>query len=387
MRIVSMSAASTIPWRAFTSPLEKWAVQPSFVIGEWMFILAALFALWHAWSQPSEPGDNQRRRHLVAWVAALVAGTANDTLFILLPLVNNFWQAQGTIMLNSRMPLYIPCVYICFMYFPTVAVWRLGLPRLGGALLSGLAGSLFYAPYDIDGAKFLWWTWHDTDQPIAHRILGAPIGSTIWVITFVAAFSWLLTSVLDRDRAVRGATAAKALLAAAGLSSLLMVLQITVLQQFDGGVPGIRGLVVVIAIYLAGIAWSLRRKHEAPARTIDRKLFFVVALYFVTLAAIMGVFDPVTHRSLSRHQTYGPCHVVAKDITGKTRDNYLCAEDFDEDFTFACIEKLPAPESDWYTVCSRSHRHFWRMFFGVLALALAGISLYARLLVIRPKSS
>ena len=42
----------------------------------------------------------------------------------------------------------------------------------------------------------MWWTWHDTDAPIAYRILGVPVGSTVWVITFtgeetiVASFSY-----------------------------------------------------------------------------------------------------------------------------------------------------------------------------------------------------
>ena len=26
------------------------------------------------------------------------------------------------------------------------------------------------------GAKFLWWTWHDTDAPVNIRLLGAPVG-------------------------------------------------------------------------------------------------------------------------------------------------------------------------------------------------------------------
>ena len=30
------------------------------------------------------------------------------------------------------------------------------------AALAGLMGEMIYAPYDITGAKFLWWTWHDT---------------------------------------------------------------------------------------------------------------------------------------------------------------------------------------------------------------------------------
>jgi hypothetical protein len=71
----------------------------------------------------------ERRMHVLVWFAALIAGTANDLIFMALPLVDNFWQAQATIMITPRLPLYIPCVYVCFMYFPTVSVWRLGCRR------------------------------------------------------------------------------------------------------------------------------------------------------------------------------------------------------------------------------------------------------------------
>ena len=64
---------------------------------------------------------------------ALIAGTANDMIFMALPLVDNFWQAQAMIMLTPRLPLYIPCVYVGFMYLSTVAVWRLDLPPLARA--------------------------------------------------------------------------------------------------------------------------------------------------------------------------------------------------------------------------------------------------------------
>ena len=49
-------------------------------------------------------------------------------------------------------------------------------------------GEMIYAPYDLTGIKFLWWTWHDTDAPVSQRILGVPVGSTVWVITFTASF-------------------------------------------------------------------------------------------------------------------------------------------------------------------------------------------------------
>ncbi|MEZ4449267.1 MAG: hypothetical protein R3B09_07285 [Nannocystaceae bacterium] len=373
--------APHLPWHVVQSPLTKWAEQPSFVVGEYLFYGVTIAALVHALRQ----GEGARR-HLLVWVGALLAGTANDLIFMALPLVDNFWQAQATIMLTPRLPLYIPCVYVCFMYYPTVAVWRLGLRGLARACLSGLMGSLFYAPYDVVGAKFLWWTWHDSDLPIARRILGAPIGSTMWVITFVAAFSWYLGRAIDRDPSARPGTWARGLGLACGLSSLTMVVQLTALQQLDGGVPGPIGLVVVTLLYGALVVRGLRGAPRAgadPWRPADALLFRAIVAYYAGLAAIMAIFDPATHRSASMHQTYGECHVEARDIAGLVRYQYLCAEDFDEDFSFECVDSLPAAGSEWYTVCGKAHTDFPRWMAGVSVLGVAGIGLYGLVLGVR----
>lgn len=365
--------APHLPWRMFKSPAAQWAVMPSFLIGEYLFIACAILAFVHAWKQGPE-----RKKHVLAWVLALLAGTTNDLIFMALPLVNNFWQAQATIMLTPRLPLYIPCVYVCFMYFPTVAVWRLKMPLLPRACLTGLAASIFYAPYDIVGAKFLWWTWHDSDPPTANRILGAPIGSTMWVITFVAAFSGLLGRVVDRDPGVSNKTIAKAVALVCGLSTLTMMVLMTPLQQLDRGVPGIRGL-LLLSLLFAAIAFRGWRKSE-PSAGHDRLLNSAVVAYFATLMMILAAFDPATHRSASMHQTYGPCHVKATDITGQTRFKYVCAEDFDEDYTFQCVASPPPPETEWYTVCGKPHTSFGRWMFGVSALGVVGAGLFSYLL-------
>lgn len=366
--------AQHLPWQVFMSPAEKWATQPSFLIGEYLFITLAALAFVHAWRQ-----GEQRRKHVLVWFAALIAGTANDMIFMALPLVNNFWQAQATIMITPRLPLYISCVYVCFMYFPTVSVWRLGLPPLARAALTGMAASLFYAPYDIVGAKFSWWTWHDTDAPIANRLLGAPIGSTMWVITFVATFAWLLNRVIDRDPAASGKTFLKGIGLVAACSSVIMVLQMTGLQQLDGGVPGVWALLTVIAIYGAIVLAGLRRAAPAP-RPHDAILRAGAFVYFSALALILASFEPGTHRNESMHQTYGACHVEATDITGMTRYEFVCAEDFDEDYSFDCVDRLPAAGSEWYTVCGRPHTNFGRWMAGVGGLGLAGVLLYGWML-------
>ncbi|MEJ7730296.1 MAG: hypothetical protein WKG00_13890 [Polyangiaceae bacterium] len=375
MRPLPWDRAADLPWHVFTSPLAKWEAQPSFVVGEVLFIGCAAAALLHALRQ----GD-ERRKHVLVWVAALLAGTANDLFFMALPLVDNFWQAQAMVMITPRLPLYIPCVYVCFMYFPTVSVWRMNLRALPRAAASGLAALAFYAPYDIVGARFLWWTWHDTDRPIAHRILGAPMGSSMFILTFVAAFAFLIGRTVDHDPAVGRRTVAKGLLLACGLSTLAMMVQMTVLQQLDGGVPGIRGLLLTIVLFAVVAFRGLRRTTATPPRAVDRILGGALAVYFATLVGVLAVFDPARHRSESFHQTYGACHVEATDITGARRYEFICAEDYDEDFSFDCGGPLPADGTAWYTVCGKPDPRFATTLVATLALAALGALAYASLL-------
>src|SRR5690606_17614897 len=145
----------------FHNPIIQWQLMPTFLVGEYLFYLLALIAFLHA--------KRHGFVHMLIWYASVVSGTANDLFFIFLPFVDNFWQAQATIMLTPRFPLYIACVYICFMYFSVVAAWRTNLGILGRAALAGLLAYFFYAPYDIIGVKYLWWTWHQTDPSVQER--------------------------------------------------------------------------------------------------------------------------------------------------------------------------------------------------------------------------
>jgi hypothetical protein len=355
-----------------TAPAEQWANLPSFAVGEVMFMICAGLALVHAY--------RSGRSHVLIWIAALIAGTANDMIFMALPLVDTFWQAQAMVMLTPRLPLYIPCVYVCFMYYPTVAVRRLRLRPLALAALTGLVACLFYAPYDIVGAKFLWWTWHDTDPTIATRILGAPISSSLWVLTFVGAFSWLIDRALARDPEVRGWTFAKGLGMVAAFTTLLMMLQMTVLQQFDGGTPGYLAFAGGVLIYAGVVAWGRRSAKPEPQRPHDRLLYAASIFYFVTLIAIQASFDPATHRSTGVHQTVGECYIEVSDFTQNTRHKYLCARDFDEDYTFECVDAPPADDTTWYTVCGRPHSSFGSWVLGVVLLGVVGIGLFTLLL-------
>ena len=361
-------------WQPLANPMAQWELLPSFMLGELLFISLAVLALVHA--------RHRGREHLLIWLGALIAGTANDFIFMALPLVDNFWHAQATVMVTPRLPLYIPCVYVSFMYYPTVAVRRLGLGGLPLAGLTGLAACLFYAPFDIVGAKLLWWTWHDTDQPIAARVLGAPVGSSLWVLTFAGAFSWLIDHTLRGATDISRVVFAKGFAKVAGLTTLLMMVQMTVLQQLDGGTPRYGALIGGIVLYALLAARSLASGGTGgftDARApdgLDRVVRAAMVAYLLSLAAIGAAFDPETHVSTGLHQTVGECYVEAKDITGLTRHVYLCAEDYDEDFTFDCVDGPPEESAGWNTVCGRAHSDFASWMGGVAGLCLGGSGLF-----------
>ncbi|PAA69834.1 hypothetical protein BOX15_Mlig023060g1 [Macrostomum lignano] len=370
-----------IPWKHISSPKEQWQVLPTFLIGEYLFIFLAALALIHA--------IRQDRRHVFAWFASFLAGSSNDIFFMYLPLVDNFWQAQATIMLTPRLPLYICCVYCTFMYFATVSAWRLGLPTLAEACLSGLMGIMIYMPYDIIGIKFLWWTWHDTDPPISYRMLGVPVGSTLWVITFTGTFSFLIRTVYLNWRR----SEAVAMVAVCLLSTPLMMVQMALLQLISWdrqGVPTLSSLMVGVGLYLVAIA------RQSPRRSLlkhpcgpfiraapDFSINLALCCYYAALFCIMFFGRPEDHVSDGIHQTYGPCRVEQKDFSGQVRHRYVCERDMDEDWDFSCPAakgELPADYSDWYVVCGRAHRNRPLWVAALAFYALLGSFTYSRIL-------
>ena len=137
-------------------------------------------------------------------------------------------------------------------------------------------GEMIYSPYDITGAKFLWWTWHDTDAPIHDRLFGAPIGSSAWVITFSCSFQLIWRWILSEDQILDNSeeniqnsssetlslsSAIVKLFISATLTTPLMMLQMAFFQLISGdsqGWPTIRTMMACIVIYLIVIyAWPM----------------------------------------------------------------------------------------------------------------------------------
>lgn len=366
-------------------PSEVAAAMPTFVVGEYLFYGLSLLALVHALSH----GKN----HVAVWVASIVCGCMNDAIFMALPIVDNFWHAQASVMLTPRLPLYILCAYNIFMYYSTVGVWRLRLPPIREAVLTGVVAELFYCVYDIVGVRFLWWTWHDTDPPISERLLGAPIGSTMWVITFTSAFAYLLHVGL-RKSVARG-------LALSALFSTAIMLVLMPIFQLAGtqGVPALPSLVVCLVTYaavflLTGKGSATDEEHPGREGTLwsDYLAAVAVAAYYGTLLFLYVTGDPAAHWSTGVHQVIGPCAVEELDVAGNIRHRYLCASDYDEpDFSFSCAAAAAEGRHEglvsWYTVCGTAHADFSNAATALASLCLVGVLTFLFLLLSPTRST
>ncbi|CAE7210625.1 cfap77, partial [Symbiodinium microadriaticum] len=324
------------PWLRISSLEKQLQDHPSFVVGEALFLILAAFSFLHA---ICESRDGEFRRLKLIWVATFIVGTVNDYIFMLLPVVDNFWQAQAVLMLTPRMPLYIPCVYNAFMYWPTVAAARVFCHRrcpIAEASLAGLLAGLFYAPYDMCGAKFLWWTWHDTDPGVALRWLGVPGGSTAWTLTFTFCFSLLLRWGSDAGWGMLRSLA----LACWSTPLMLVVLNVCTGLGWDRiGMPGPRTVLATALLFSAICVWKPGLKVW-PQRSATMHLFepehwsvrFAMVGYFFALILIGSAFSPENQVSTGVHQEFGPCDATDIDLLGLERKRYICRERFPQDY-------------------------------------------------------
>jgi hypothetical protein len=125
----------------------------------------------------------------------------NDIFFAYLPIVDNFWHSQGLFMATPRFPFYIAAWYVGWLYFSTVFVWHcthFKASFLTHAAMVSLLSSLYYAPWDVVGARYIWWTWHTSDQMFNHRWFGVPYASTMFTLVFVFCWSMVLHVALFR---------------------------------------------------------------------------------------------------------------------------------------------------------------------------------------------
>lgn len=69
-----------------------------------------------------------------------------------------------------------------------VATSRLRIDAFLQPFAMGVLTVLLAFPFELLGAKFLWWTWHDTDPLIQDRFYGVPFHILFYHFFFSMAF-------------------------------------------------------------------------------------------------------------------------------------------------------------------------------------------------------
>jgi len=346
-----------MPWRHWKSPLEQARVMPTFVACEWYYRALAIATFLHA----------KKSGKLSLWFSAWMCGTFNDVFFMFMPFCDNFWQAQASVMLTPRLPLYIVEVYAVILYLSTTAARKFSLPYAQEAALTGLLAHVLYGVYDINGPRFLWWTWHDDDPAVSVRQANAPIGSSVWMLTYTAMHAFLYRWTNDAEARLAPFVSELALrIPQAGIRKLIDRL-IDILVKFDGfhdalvkmpailkiffsgacctplfminmgiaqifsmdkvGIPGFRTYKLIIGAYMLTLApfvgtltAGASQSNKVPD---DARLKAMITGFFAMHLAI-GVFaKPETHVSTGCHQICSDRGEIAKDIMGWKRMEYV----------------------------------------------------------------
>jgi len=360
-----------LPWEVVRSPVEVSEKMPSFVFVELLFALLALSCFVHSYKKG--------RTYILVWWASILVGCANDAIFMFLPGVDNFFHAQGTIMLTPRLPLYILFVYNSFMYLSVVSGFQLKLGMVANSAVVGLLAELVYCCYDLLGVKLLWWTWHDTDIAVSQRIFDVPIGSTMWVITFASSFYFLLNILSFKIRRIGWFQFVLITIALCLFTTPLMMLQMGFFQVLGVmGCPNELSLLLLILVYLLVISLKMiysgnwLQKRFNPAM-VDGFLSGVVNIYFSCLAFIGFYFSSEVPVSEGVHQVLGACGVKELDLSGMVRDKFLCATGYDEQFR---IHGTASGELQWYTISGVPNEYHDVWIIIICTLGLLGITAF-----------
>jgi len=266
-----------MPWKVFVPLPEQWKNLPTFLLCEYGYRATSWLALLHA----------TQTDRVKSWMCGWLCGTANDIFFMFMPFCDNFWQAQAHVMITPRLPLYIVEMYASVMYYPATAAsifsrWA-HIPPSAQACLTGLLAHVFYGVYDVNGPKYLWWTWHDGDPAIRERNCNAPYGSSLWILTYCGLQSFLNAWMLRGPGAtIRGKVAPTNwdLSAASNLSKLVKWLP----RALTGRVPTMgMSAATTAAVALDKLQAWLNKSSDAT------QILFRGAVATPVFMAMMGV--------------------------------------------------------------------------------------------------
>ncbi|RUS74092.1 hypothetical protein EGW08_018155 [Elysia chlorotica] len=332
------------------------------------------------------------------WFATIAHGLTVESLSYFVPDIDNFWHAQSMVMfLGQRLPLHIILLYPVFIYTACAAVSHMNLRWWAEPFAVGLSVVLIDIPFDIMGIKLLWWTWHDDDPNIFDRHYWVPWTSYYFHATFASSFTLLffgLRRLLCRPGLKYqscGFFCELPILIITGLFAMpLGILQFVPVYHPLHDSMGIHSEVCVLlllAVY-ALIVWSADRTPYEGARLSSSSfsaITLLIHLHYAFYVYLVFNAKPEGERSYGLHQQIGNCNVPVKVMTpfGQVlkKNKFLCVDRYDEGyFNFKCVKKVPAANTEWYTICGTPYENHAEYILVVCSFCAIGVFWFMHLL-------
>ena len=312
------------------NPITIWYNMPSFLIGEMLIIIIAYFNFIHSYKNGIF--------YIKLWLSSIITGIINDNFFMLLPLSNTFWQAQATIMITERMPLYIPCIYNILLYTSTISSINFKLNKLSKAIISSYIGAIIYAIYDYIGAKYLWWTWHTTDATVLYRWYGVPYGSTCWTLVYIFVFSFL-TQMYNYF-----------LITILFTTPLMMCLMGLFQLPFnDIGISNHITLIFILVISFIILMKNINKYSKNIVKNVqyNNYIYNSIIAYFIIMICIILFYDSSNHLSYGLHQCFSFNNTTSNDMFGYKRNKCISLND---NFVSYMLTEIPENNTNIYIV-------------------------------------
>lgn len=347
---------------------ETWEHEREFLLFDVCALSLSALCLRHALRSTSQ---------LALYLSILFGGAIIDLTIRKIPQLASFWQAQNWLeLLDYSEPAYILFGMYAIFQYPAISLARnLQLDWVGETAASALFATVVYHPYDIVGAKYVWWLWHRDDPLMVPASMGVPVASTFWTMAYTGALAGAFRVFASTASLQRWGVVRTAALVAPIASLVLMNAPFCLFYQplvlglglSEGDVLNLfRVFCALLTVYALWTKSS--RKEDENTGAGHTLLLAVPMLHFAALAAIVVAFDPAEVRRHGLWQTYGNCDTREIAYFGwLERSKYNCDEASGRNallWDFRCLEKLPQLGAQWYTVCPLPFPDGWLTFFG-----------------------
>lgn len=347
------------------------------------------------------------KRNATMFAAAVVQLIAMELLFF----EGKRWHAQSLLMLiPGRLPLFIVIIEAHCYYMAFVATSRLRIDNFLQPFAMGCLAILLLLPFEIFGAKFLWWTWHDTDPLLNDRVYGVPFH--VLYNHFFFAFSFLVAhhiyrwSVLDGDyygdhnRAREWGYALFVPVITIFFGVVLLILFYHLFVDLIG-MHTQTCFTLLIGLSLV-LFWMADRERDeayiqqllAPVDAYDSDWLYpfidhavnqMIIVHSLVQVLLICIIEPSSIVSLGHHQSLGNCveEEQFRSVLGlrHIRKKFLCVHEYEEEFNLCNypITQLNYEET-WYMICGRGYADYPSYLITIMACVFFANLLFYQIL-------